>query len=207
MCPKVSQEHLQKRRTKIIKAAVQVFIKHGYERATMKHVMEEAEVSRGGLYQYFSNKEDLYETILKEALVKEVSENKELLEGSVDSYWELLLTSMHGKAMEPSDELDKFVPSNLEFFITGRNDERRIKYGRDRYYNVFEIYDSVIKAGQNSGEFSNKYNSEIIARSIVAFNDGIALHSILPKEDIKIKEQSIMFIEYLKMALGVDKPK
>ncbi|MCA0172618.1 helix-turn-helix domain-containing protein [Bacillus sp. RAR_GA_16] len=54
---------MEKRRASIIEAAKQVFIEKGYERTTMKHVMEQAKVSRGGLYQYFLNKEDLYEAI------------------------------------------------------------------------------------------------------------------------------------------------
>ncbi|WP_347551229.1 hypothetical protein ABFG93_05225 [Pseudalkalibacillus hwajinpoensis] len=101
--------------------------------------------------------------------------------------------------------MDPLAPSNLEFFITGRNDERRRKYGKERYYLGFKVYDDVIQAGQESGEFSRKYSSATIARSIVSFIDGLALdHAILPEEDIHLKEQSILFVEYLKMALEVE---
>ncbi|HCC3219320.1 TPA: helix-turn-helix transcriptional regulator, partial [Legionella pneumophila] len=92
MTPKVSQKHLEQRRANILKAAKNVFIEHGYEKTTMRHVMGEAGVSRGGLYQYFSNKEDLFEAILAENLSSEVINLEELLHTEIESYWQLLLS-------------------------------------------------------------------------------------------------------------------
>ncbi|WP_173917496.1 TetR/AcrR family transcriptional regulator [Halobacillus sp. Marseille-Q1614] len=204
MSPKVSEEHLRQRRNKILTAAKRVFIEHGYERTTMKHVMEAAEVSRGGLYQYFSNKEDLYEAILEENMTQIISKNQKILAGEVDSYWNLLLQRIFGKDGQPDDEMDPLAPSNLEFFITGRNDQRRRKYGQSRYRHGFMLYADVIKAGQKKGEFSSKYDSDLVAKSIISFIDGLALdHAILPKEEIQLKKQSELFIEYLKLALHV----
>lgn len=204
MSPKVSKEHLEQRRARILDAATEVFIELGYERTTMKHVMDAAEVSRGGLYQYFSNKEDLFEAILAEKLSSQVLETDELLKDTVASYWDLLLTRLFGEGQEPDDQMDPLAASNLEFFITGRNDPRRRSYARERYSFALNLYGNIIKAGQHSGEFSSKYSSEMIARSIIAFIDGLALdNAILPNEDIKLKEQSILFVEYLRLALEV----
>lgn len=204
MSPKVSQEHLKQRRAKILAAATEVFIEQGYERTTMKHVMEAAGVSRGGLYHYFSNKEDLYEAILEDNLLREHTSTQNILKKKVDSYWELLLKVLFGEEMNPNDEMDALAPSNLEFFITGRQDERRRAYGQKRYQLGLKIYRDILQAGQDKGEFSKKYKSDILARSIIAFIDGLALEdAILPKEEVKLKEQSIMLIDYLKMALEV----
>lgn len=204
MSPKVSKEHLEQRRANILEAAKKVFMENGYERTTMKHVMDAAEVSRGGLYQYFSNKEDLYEAILEEGLRQSAENTKEILASEVDSYWNILMVRMFGTDGEPNDEMDPFASSTLEFFVTGRNDEHRRKYAQTRYHHGLPIYQDVIAAGQKKGEFSDAYDSRVIAQTIIAFIDGLALDSaILPKEEVKIKEQSEMFIEYLKFALGV----
>ncbi|WP_270181508.1 TetR/AcrR family transcriptional regulator [Alkalihalobacillus sp. CinArs1] len=203
MSPKVSKEHKEQRRAELLEAAKTVFIERGYERATMKHIMEEANVSRGGLYQYFSSKEDVYEAILKEGLETAMEDTEEVLKKEELTHWALLMKRLFGEEQE-LDEMDPMAPSNLEFFITGRNDERRRKYGKERYFYGLSIYHDVIKKGQESGEFSSKFDSEMIARSIISFVDGLALdYAILDREDIKLKEQSIMFIEYLKMALEV----
>ena len=204
MSPKVSKEHKEQRRANILEAARDVFIEHGYEKTTMKHIMDAANVSRGGLYQYFSNKEDVYETILEEGLTKSLNETVDSLKEEVSSYWDLLMMSVFGEDKQPDDEMDPMAPSNLEFFITGRNDQRRREYGKVRYYDGLKIYKDIIEQGQTKGEFSSKYDSEILARSIISFIDGLALeHSILPKEDLKLKEQSTLFVEYLKLALEV----
>ena len=205
MSPKVTEQHLKQRRAKILEAATQVFIEHGYERATMKHVMEAASVSRGGLYQYFSNKEDLYEAILEENLMKEVLQTKELLNEKNVSYWQLLVLKLFGEDLAPNENMDSLTPSNLEFFITGRNEERRKRYVKTRYHNSVNFFADIIKAGQKRGEFSSTQDSEIIARYILTFVDGLALsHAIIPSvEELKIKEQSELFLESLKIVLQV----
>lgn len=205
MSPKVNEEHKKKRRANILEAAKAVFIEHGYERVTMKHIMEAAGVSRGGLYQYFSNKEEVFETILEELLTTTINKTMDLLKEEVTSYWELLIKSMFGDGEEqPDDEIDPLSPAKLEYFIIGRNDNHRRKYGKIRYENGIKIYKEIIEQGQRSMEFSSKYDSEIIARFISSFFDGLALdHAILPKEDLKLKEQSILFVDHLKKVLEV----
>ncbi|MYL35083.1 TetR family transcriptional regulator [Pontibacillus yanchengensis] len=205
MSPKVSKQHKEQRRANILEAAKNVFIEHGYEKATMKHILETANVSRGGLYQYFKNKEDVYEALLEDSINESMHHTLDKLDDEVSSYWDLLLARIFGEGKQPDDKMDPMAPSNLEFFITGRNDQRRIEYGKTRYYTGLKIYKSIIDQGQENGEFSNRFDSDILARSIISFIDGLALdHAILPPEDVKLKEQSIMFVDYLKMALGVD---
>lgn len=203
MSPRVSKEHLKQRRADIMKAAIKVFTEQGYERTTMKHIMEAANVSRGGLYQYFSNKEDLFEALLEEGLRHEAEATGFSLE-KVESFWTLLMQLMFGEDGSPDAKMDPLAPCKLEFFITGRNEERRRAYGEKRYEMGLGIYNKVIKAGQESDEFSDRYDSELVARSIITFVDGLALdHAILPEEKVRVKDQSVLFVDYLKMALGV----
>jgi len=50
----------EQRKNDIIDAAERVFFGHGHENATMDDVAKEAELSKGTLYLYFKNKEELY---------------------------------------------------------------------------------------------------------------------------------------------------
>ena len=204
MSPKVSQEHMEQRRAEILKAAEKVFIEYGYERATMKHIMDAANISRGGLYQYFSSKEAVFESILEELLAGESDETLDMVKENATSYWDMLMKTIFGEDGEPDDEMDPLAPAKLEFFIIGRNDEHRRAYGAVRYNNGLKLYAHIIEHGQRSGEFSTRFDHEIIARSIITFIDGLAVEdAMLSKEDLKIKEQSILFVGYLKMALGI----
>ena len=50
----------EQRKNDIVDAAERVFFEKGHENTTMDDVAEEAELSKGTLYLYFKNKEDLY---------------------------------------------------------------------------------------------------------------------------------------------------
>lgn len=56
------------RKNAILEAAKTVFFQKGLHAATMNQIAEAAELSKGTLYLYFSNKEELYVSILLEGL-------------------------------------------------------------------------------------------------------------------------------------------
>jgi AcrR family transcriptional regulator len=63
MCPKVSTQYKIDVKEKIVDAALVTFSKYGYDRTRMEDVAEAAKVSKGRLYLYFKNKEELFYAI------------------------------------------------------------------------------------------------------------------------------------------------
>jgi hypothetical protein len=57
--PRVSAEHEQAVRDRIIRAATRVFAEHGFHRATMQDIVRESGLSVGAIYTYFKGKSDL----------------------------------------------------------------------------------------------------------------------------------------------------
>jgi TetR/AcrR family transcriptional regulator, transcriptional repressor of aconitase len=58
--PKVSEEHKERRREQILKAAQRVFARHGFEGATVARLEAETGLSRGAIFSYFRNKDELF---------------------------------------------------------------------------------------------------------------------------------------------------
>ena len=58
--PKVSPEHLEARRKEILDGARRAFAEHGYEGATVARLEEATGLSRGAIFHYFENKNDLF---------------------------------------------------------------------------------------------------------------------------------------------------
>ena len=58
--PKVTQEHLAARRAEILDGARRAFAEHGYEGATVARLEEATGLSRGAIFHYFENKNDLF---------------------------------------------------------------------------------------------------------------------------------------------------
>lgn len=52
------------RRTEILGAAMDVFSEKGFSRATLEEIAERAEFGKGTLYNYFANKEELFEAVI-----------------------------------------------------------------------------------------------------------------------------------------------
>lgn len=60
----MSDKSVQKKQY-IIKKAREVFVEKGFKEVTMKDIVEACEISRGGLYLYFQNTQELFEDVLK----------------------------------------------------------------------------------------------------------------------------------------------
>ncbi|MDP1758223.1 MAG: helix-turn-helix domain-containing protein, partial [Thermodesulfovibrionales bacterium] len=54
-----------KSKKRILEAAMRVFSEYGYAKANMRMIAKASNISIGGLYLYFKNKEDLYLTLMK----------------------------------------------------------------------------------------------------------------------------------------------
>jgi AcrR family transcriptional regulator len=58
--PKVTQAHLDARRAQILAGARRAFAEHGYEGATVARLEEATGLSRGAIFHYYENKNDLF---------------------------------------------------------------------------------------------------------------------------------------------------
>jgi AcrR family transcriptional regulator len=57
--PRVSQEHEQEVRDRIVRASLNVFAERGFHRATMQDIVRASGLSVGAIYTYFKSKSDL----------------------------------------------------------------------------------------------------------------------------------------------------
>ena len=91
--PKVSDEHKEGVRRRILDAAARCVERSGYQQLTTRAVLDEAGVSNGTLYNYFPTKEHLYRALAEEALRGSVENVDARAEGAsaVERLW-LLLT-------------------------------------------------------------------------------------------------------------------
>lgn len=58
--PKVTQEHLDARRTEILDGARSAFARYGYDGATVARLEEATGLSRGAIFHYFKDKKNLF---------------------------------------------------------------------------------------------------------------------------------------------------
>ena len=56
----MNQDKQDKRKDQILRAALAVIIKNGYERSRMDDVVQESQLSKGAIYWYYKSKKDMY---------------------------------------------------------------------------------------------------------------------------------------------------
>jgi AcrR family transcriptional regulator len=66
--PKVSQEHLDRRRQQILDAAKECFAKDGFHNTSMQDIFKASGLSAGAVYRYFPSKHSLIRAIAEQAL-------------------------------------------------------------------------------------------------------------------------------------------
>jgi TetR/AcrR family transcriptional regulator, mexJK operon transcriptional repressor len=70
----VETDRTERRRQAIIKAATEVFVRHGYLGATTDEVAARASVSKQTLYKYFADKQQLFAQVILDAAIQVVEE-------------------------------------------------------------------------------------------------------------------------------------
>ncbi|MBT3252420.1 MAG: TetR/AcrR family transcriptional regulator [Candidatus Marinimicrobia bacterium] len=122
MTPTIKARRRKQHRLEILTAAEQIFARQGYHTTTMEAVAEECGWSKGTLYLYFKNKEDLFFSILiekmerfSETLLNELKTSegvKGKVAALIDAQFQFLTENKHffqlviaeqGKVMHSSD--------------------------------------------------------------------------------------------------------
>lgn len=125
------QERAEKTRAKIVKAALELFRRDGFQKATMRAIALRADVSLGAAYRYFATKESIaleyYGEQLKrqtEVVMAELPNIRRfrkrllfVLETAIDVRKgdRTMLTALAGTVLDPDSPLGLFSESTLAF--------------------------------------------------------------------------------------------
>jgi TetR/AcrR family transcriptional regulator, repressor for uid operon len=91
-----------RRRSEIISAAEQCFVKRGFHQTSMQNIAEAASLSMGLLYRYFANKEAIIEAVARQDQEASLAAIAALpAQGDVIAAWVSLLIEMAGLASTP----------------------------------------------------------------------------------------------------------
>jgi AcrR family transcriptional regulator len=173
----------ERRKNEIIDAAEKVFFAKSYENSTMDDVAAEAELSKGTLYLYFKNREELHFSIIMRAMLilanylrKAFDENKAGSENLLEM----------GKAyINFAQENEKYFESIL-YFDTSKFDklgeENKLFIMGDDSPLLFFI--NVIEQGKNDGSIRDDITSPELAIMLWSQTTGVM--------DFAVKRQKLV---------------
>lgn len=80
----------------ITAAALTLFVEKGYANTRLEDVAAQAGVSKGTVYLYFANKQELFKAVVREGLVSPISEVRGLIDQYEGKAFDLLSMVLHG---------------------------------------------------------------------------------------------------------------
>jgi AcrR family transcriptional regulator len=128
----------EEKRELILEKAKQVFIRNGFSGVTMKDIIEECEISRGGIYLYFSSVDEIFVEVIRRHNEERANELRidvkkaENFEALLNGYFEMQkFRLLH---LENSLLLAMF-----EFFIAHKNEP-----DKDFFSGTFDVLENTI---------------------------------------------------------------
>jgi AcrR family transcriptional regulator len=191
----------EERRRQIMEAALACFVRKGYHKTTMDDIVAESGLSKGTLYWYFENKDDLFVSLIKsyffdvregtDAILKQYPTASGKLRGLTQAFIELF------QATEGSFSV------LFEFWLqsTLRDELNEILSTALSQYQ--QVVAGIIAEGIQSGEFKAVDTGQVALAAMAAF-DGLSFYAMLMPDTVDLEGTCHTFVETLLSGLVAD---
>jgi len=190
--PKVSEEHLEAKREIILHAAIACFARDGFHKTTMSDIANQAGVSDGLAYRYFSGKEE----IIQEA-VRLVSGPGQLVDvdvldtGDANAMLQLLYSSSFERFRIPGRETT--LRLRFRSWAEALDDGDFRKEVVDRWEHHTAVAERLLVEVREQGRIPSHLDPKAIARVLLAIHDGLDLQwSLDPNLDLDACRDVVM---------------
>ena len=176
MCPKVTSQHKQEVRGRIIQSAIECFSKNGFDRTRMDEISLLADLSKGTLYNYFDNKEDLFHAICEDSL--------DLLKIQLDQLFTKSRDDLISNAelfYENFQKIQKEGSAKVFFEALSestRNPKLKIILFKHRL-KIYKVVENYLQIQSDKGFIKGDINLTYVASGMVSLFDGITAGSLL----------------------------
>lgn len=177
--PRVSAQHEQAVRDRIVRAAIEVFARHGFHRATMQDIVRQSGLSVGAIYTYFKSKSEIILAGCDLITDQELGELRERL-ASVTDYRERVATAL-GFFFDQFEEQRAGTGSSVLMTLAWAEvdaDPAIREMVRRRRREVVGPTALLLQEGVVRGELPPWLDVESVAHSIAALLDGLTIEAI-----------------------------
>jgi TetR/AcrR family transcriptional regulator, transcriptional repressor of aconitase len=159
--PKVTQEHLDARRAQIIEGARRAFAEYGYEGATVARLEAATGLSRGAIFHYFENKQQLFVEL---AMEMNTRFGDILLESGLEDAFRAL-----------TSESPEWLAVLIETESRMRHDEDFVRRFEAKAADVSPRIRDWFRQEQEAGRLRGDVSWEELGRFITSVLNGLAL--------------------------------
>jgi AcrR family transcriptional regulator len=173
-------------RGRLMEAAISVFARSGYDRATVDEIVRQAGFSKGAFYVHFESKEDLFRATLEERISRQLEAFRQGVNHSnlMADNVRMILDAVFGLVRD-----DPFwAPLYLEFGAHAARNEKVRKRLAMMYGHWRQLIVDILKASREAGRMRKDADLEFMATVLVATVEGTIIQSHLVPEIVRLEE-------------------
>jgi TetR/AcrR family transcriptional regulator, repressor for uid operon len=176
MCPKVTSKHKEEVRGRIIQSAIECFSKNGFDRTRMDEISLLADLSKGTLYNYFDNKEDLFNAICEDSLdLLKIQLDQIFTKSRDDLIFNAELFYENFQKIQKEGSAKVFFEALSE---STRNPKLKIILFKHRV-KIYKLVENYLQIQSDKGFIKGGINLTYVASGMVSLFDGITAGSLL----------------------------
>jgi len=189
MAPKIVNREEKQRQ--ILGAAMSVFARYGYQRASIEQIAEAAGIAKGSLYQYFKNKEELF-FMLFEFSAEQAMQAVIELEQNNDRHAVLIVEDILLAIALSWEEDENLIPLTLEFWSVCGVEQTRQRFTERfqvMYQEMRKHIVGILKHGRAKGEVHADAPLTDVTSCLLGLLDGLLVQQWV---DPKIKMSRVL---------------
>ncbi|KRN28755.1 TetR family transcriptional regulator [Lactobacillus selangorensis] len=195
------EERKEEKRKKILDGARKVFIKKGFIDATMKDIIDEVGISRGGIYLYFQSLDEIFVEVVRnrnghrfDAIRTQIEHNApfdEVLSAYFAEHKDRLLYSSN----------DSILRATYEFYFTHKTTPSVKAFQRQQFNDTKQTILSIFALGVRQGVLRNEHLDQL-AETFIFVIEGLNAASLTEgTEEQQVDDQ----FTFLKQSLPYQK--
>jgi len=185
-------------RATLLKTALSLFSSKGYAATSIDEITKAAKMTRGALYHHFTNKADLYNTLVEEVSASGAGiVQQAAAEGG--TFTEILKRVFVRQVEYIVDHKEARAVMELALFKTGTHPE--LHSGRKKQIEsgqmMIEGIAQAMQIGISSGELRNDVSPLELARSFISFQNGLIQLWLLSPKSFSLKDNAEAYADIL----------
>lgn len=169
------------RRKEILEAALAAFLETGFDKTSMDDVVRATGLSKGTIYWYFKNKQELYVALMEYVIDGFFEEFEHILSTAHDMPPYEAVKAMFGSISLMLDANPKVASLTVDFMMQALHyPDMREKYAA-YYARYINEVGTIIQRGIDSGTF-RQVDARAAAATLIGTMDGVMLQALLGEE-------------------------
>jgi AcrR family transcriptional regulator len=179
----------EQKRIEIARKTMPLLAKYGYENTPVRKITAEAGIGKGTFYEYFTDKEDVLNEIIRLVIEDWARWVINKIGNSDDPLKVLLSMLKDGTNLDTTMEQNMIIYVDLwRWAVSYKESDEFIPKFRHYLTNAKNAMTDLIKDAQNKGLIKMEVDSSAIAAVWIALIDGMCLHYMILKPEYNVDE-------------------